>query len=718
MNKSKEEPRIGVFVCRCGSNIGGVVDVTKVVEYAKTQPNVVHAEENFYTCSSEGLSKIKEAIVKHNLNRVVVASCTPRTHEPLFRVTCEEAGLNKYLFEMANIREHCSWAHMHEPEKATESAKEIVRMAIAKARFLEPLKEPEIEITPSGLIIGGGVSGLTAALSLSEQGFQVYVVEKEAEAGGLLRKLHTLFPSGQDASDFIKSIVELVKGRRNITLLTSTVVKEVNGYLGNFEITALQNNQREVRFKVGTIIVATGAVSLEPAGLYGYGQFDKVMTQLEFEQLLNIGLPENLEKVVMIQCAGAREERGITYCSRICCNVALKNALYIKGSNSNTDVYIVYRDLEAYGRGYVDYYQKAQEQGVKFIRYTQERPPNVMKESDGKLKVEIFSPIIGKGIDIKCDLVVLSTPLIQHQAGRDLSPILKVALGTDGFFLEAHPKLRPAEFASEGILLCGTAHGPKDATESMAQALAAASKASIPMAKGTVKTEAVKAVVDKELCVGCGACVAICPYNAIEWLSFGQPRVIEAACMGCGLCAAECPMGAMQLRHFKDNQIVPMVNSLFELERNAVLKKEPSIVCFACRWCAYAAADTAGVMRLQYPCSVRLILVPCSGRVDAIHILTAFARGADGVMVAGCLKDGCHYIDGNIKAERRVNAMKEALDVMGIEGERVEMFFLSAGMPDKFVESVINFTERINKLPKLRSAREREESAPSVSNRF
>jgi heterodisulfide reductase subunit A len=304
--------------------------------------------------------------------------------------------------------------------------------------------------------------------------------------------------------------------------------------------------------------------------------------------------------------------------------------------------------------------------------------------------------------------VVLATPLIQHQAGRDLSPILKVALGSDGFFLEAHPKLRPVEFAPEGLFLCGTAHGPKNVEESMTQALAAASKASIPMAKGKFRTEAVKATVDNELCVGCGACVAICPYNAIEWLSFGQPQVIEAACMGCGLCAAECPMGAMQLKHFKDDQIVPMVNSLFELNRASVLEEEPSIVCFACRWCAYAAADTAGVMRLQYPCSVRLILVPCSGRVDAIHILTAFAKGADGVMIAGCLKEGCHYIDGNIKAEKRVNAMKEALEIRGIGGERVEMFFLSAGMPDKFVESVITFTERINKLPKLRKATQEE----------
>jgi len=704
MSGLKEEPRIGVFVCRCGNNIGGVVDVSGIVEYAKTLPNVVHAEENSYTCSSEGLSRIKEAIVRQSLNRVVVASCTPRTHEPLFRAICEEAGLNRYLLEMANIREHCSWVHIHEPEKATETAKEIVRMAVAKVRFLEPLKEPEIEITPSALIIGAGVSGLTAALSLSEQGFDVYVVEKEAEAGGLLTNFHTLFPSGQDASDFIESIIEAVKGRRNITLLASTVVREVRGYLGNFEVVAQQINQREVRLKVGVMIVATGAVPLESKGLYGYGEFEDVVTQLGFEQLLKGGLPENLEKIVMIQCAGAREEKGVTYCSRICCNVALKNALYVKEKKPDIDIYILYRDIEAYGRGYVDYYQKAQERGVKFIRYTMEKPPSVTEGQNGKPRVEVFSPTIGREIDIKCDLVVLSTSLIQHQAGRDLSQTLKVALGSDNFFLEAHPKLRPVEFAQEGIFLCGTAHGPKDVAESMTQALAAASKASIPMAKGTVKTEAVKAVVDEELCVGCGACVAVCPYSAIEWLSFGQPKVVEASCMGCGLCAAECPMGAMQLRHYRDDQIVPMVDSLFESKRATVLGEEPSVVCFACRWCAYAAADTAGVMRLQYPCSVRLILIPCSGRVDAVHILTAFARGAEGVMVAGCLRDGCHYIDGNIKAERRVDAMKKALEVMGIEGERVEMFFISAGMPDRFVESVISFTDKISKLPRLRRA--------------
>ncbi|MDI6848010.1 MAG: FAD-dependent oxidoreductase, partial [Candidatus Bathyarchaeia archaeon] len=331
METGKEKLRIGVFVCHCGFNIGGVIGVPAVVKYAKTLPNVVCAEEDLYMCSSAGLSLIKECIKKHNLNRVVVASCTPATHEPVFRKACEEAGLNKYLFEMVNIREHSSWVHMHHPKKATEKAKDLIRMAVAKASYLEPQIEPELEIKPLALVIGGGISGMTAAISLARQGFNVHLVEKEAELGGMLRYLYKLQPTGLDASEVLREAVTAVKANSNIHLHTSTFVKEVKGFFGNFDVTLQKKSSNKLeQINVGTIIVATGAEEFKPMGMYGYKENENVMTQLELEQLLKKGGLKESKKVVMIQCVGAREKTGRTYCSRICCMVALNNALFLK----------------------------------------------------------------------------------------------------------------------------------------------------------------------------------------------------------------------------------------------------------------------------------------------------------------------------------------------------------------------------------------------------
>jgi heterodisulfide reductase subunit A len=700
METGKEELRIGVFVCHCGFNIGGVVNVPAVVEYARTLPNVVCAEENLYMCSSAGLSLIKECIKKHNLNRVVVASCTPATHEPVFRKACEDAGLNKYLFEMANIREHCSWVHMRKPREATDKAKDLVRMAAAKASRLEPRTEPELEIKPSALVIGGGIAGMTVAMSLARQGFHIQLVEKEAELGGMLRHLYTLQPTGREASEVLRETVTAVKANSNIHLHTSTLVKEVTGFIGNFDITLQKKDSNELeQIDVGTIIVATGAEEFKPLGMYGYEENENVVTQLELEQLLKRGEPKEPKKVVMIQCVGAREKTGRTYCSRICCMVALNNAMLLKKRYPDVEISILSRDIQTYGE-YEDFYLKARENFINFIRYDPDKPPRVASKPDGRLAVTVYDVNLNAEIELDSDLVVLSTPLVQHDEGRKLSSILKVPLGSDGFFYEAHPKLRPVDFSSEGIYVCGAAHGPKDVTESIAQAYAAASRAGIPMALRKIRAEAVKASVDPEICVGCDACVVSCIFNAIEASPFGQPCIVEANCKGCGVCAAECPMGAMQLIHFKDDQIVAAIEALFNPKRLASSGEsfEPVILCFACKWCSYAAADLAGISRIQYPPNVRILRVPCSGRVDVLHVLKAFLSGADGVIITGCLIGDCHYTDGNVKAKSRVEVMKKSLRALGIDPERLEIGFASSSEGQKFANMMTEFVEKIRGL--------------------
>ena len=556
-----EEPRIGVFICHCGINIGGVVRVPEVVEYAKTLPNVVYATDHLYMCSAGGLQTIKDAIRKHQLNRVVVASCTPRTHEPLFREACEEAGLNKYLFEMANIREHCSWVHMHEPDRATEKAKEIVRMAVAKARLLEPLEDVVVEVKPSALVIGAGPAGMTAALSLANQGFHVYLVERDAEVGGMLRRLSKLYPTNRPASELLERLSKSVMEHKNITLYTSTTVEEVSGFIGNFQVTAKRNGE-ELKLEVGTIIVATGASVYEPVGLYGYGVYDGVVTQLQLEEMLRDGRIGKPNSVVMIQCVGARTPER-PYCSRICCATAIKNAVAIKEDvNPAAKVYVLYRDLQAYGREYEELFRRAQELGVTFINYLEDRPPEVQANPAGGLMVKVYHATLGREFTLPADLVVLSTPLIQHEDAKELSQILKVPLGPDGFFLEAHVKLRPVDFSTDGIYVCGTAHGPKNVAESIAQAHAAAARASIPMASGKVRVEGIVAVVDRGKCVGCGLCVELCRFGA-HVMEGGKSKVIEALCKGCGVCAAACPQRAITMRHFTDQQILAAVEAAF-----------------------------------------------------------------------------------------------------------------------------------------------------------
>ncbi len=561
-DKDLSQPRIGVFVCHCGINIGAYVNVPDAVEYAKQLPNVVHAERNLFTCSEEGISAIKRGIKDYNLNRVLVASCTPRTHEPLFRAACEEAGLNKYLFEFVNIRDQCSWVHMHEPEKATEKAKDLIRMGVAKARLLQPLEEVEMKVTPAALVIGGGIVGMEAALNLANQGFSVHLVEKEPELGGLLRSINKLFPINEEAAKLIKPLVEQVGNHPKITTHISSKVEQVTGFIGNFDVT-LNQKGREEQFAVGTIIVAVGAEPLKPIGQYGYGKMPNVLTQLELEERMKKG--ESLgQNVVMINCVGARVPDR-TYCSRICCMTAIKNAFLIKESNPKARVWILHRDLMTYGVDFETYYRKAMELGVRFIRYSLEKPPEVI--GDKKVsKIKVYHELWRNEIELPCDMLALTTPLVPAGDNQNISKMLKVSLDEFGFLLEAHLKLRPVEFAMDGVYICGSARWPTDVAEGISQAYAAASKAAGPLRTGYVKAEAINAVVNQDECSGCGVCEVLCPFQAIELQPRDDKRVShvnEALCKGCGTCGAACPSEAIAMHHFTDAQILAQVEALF-----------------------------------------------------------------------------------------------------------------------------------------------------------
>ncbi|TET79462.1 MAG: CoB--CoM heterodisulfide reductase iron-sulfur subunit A family protein, partial [Candidatus Cloacimonadota bacterium] len=582
---SGQEPRIGAFICHCGINIGGFVDVPSVVEYVKTLPNVVYAEDNLFTCSEDTQRKIKEAIKEHNLNRVVVASCTPRTHEPLFQETIREAGLNPHLFEMANIRDQCSWIHMKEPEEATIKAKDLVRMAVAKARLIEPLPSFPLDVTQKGLIIGGGLAGMVAAIGIANQGYEVYLIEREKELGGnLLNIFYTL--EGNDVQAYLKKIIEQIKRNPLINIYTNTNIEKVEGFVGNYktEIRSQKSEDRREKreekkqdsetktLEHGVIIVATGGNEYHPTE-YLYGKHDRVITQTELEKRLSVGAYSNTplqvpDSVVMIQCVGSRDDTH-PYCSRVCCSQAIKNALKLKEINPDVNIYILYRDVRTYGFK-EDYYRKAREMGITFIQYDEYNKPEVIPQGEN-LKVSLKDPLLNYQLILDADLLVLSLGIVPQSDCEDIAEMLKVPLNDDNFFLEAHVKLRPVDFATEGIFLAGLSHSPKSIDETIAQANAAVSRACTIISKDKYLAEPTIAVVNEDLCSGCGTCESICSYEAIEivgvlvgWVEKRKAHVKEAVCKGCGACAATCPSGAIEQKGFKSEQLLEMIDAALE----------------------------------------------------------------------------------------------------------------------------------------------------------
>jgi heterodisulfide reductase subunit A len=557
------KPRVGVFVCHCGINIASVVDVEKVADSIGKGENVVHSTDVMYACSNTNLSEIKEAIEEHDLNRVVVASCTPRMHEPTFRSTCQEVGLNPYLFQMANIREHCSWVHSKEPEVATKKAEELVKMAVAKAKLLTPEKKGKMEIKSKVLVIGGGVSGLTAALESSRQGFATIIVEKENRLGGYYNEVYSLTPEGEGSNVLLEPLVGAVQSDPDIKVRLNSTLTEIEGFTGNFTAT-IQGPDGEENVNIGSVIVATGSMEKKPES-YFYGENPRVLTQNDLEQKL-LGGSKTFGTTVMIQCVEARDE-NYTSCSRTCCIDAIKNAITLKKLDPNNRVIILYKDLMAFGM-YEDLYRDSQiNYGVEYMRYSAPKP----SVEDGKdfLKVHIFDPLVGRDIEIQADHLILSTPQIPSQGTEDLQKVLRVPLNNLGFFLEAHMKLRPLDFTSDGIFLCGNCHSPKELPLASAQALGAASRACSLLSKGFIETEATTSIVNEELCIGCGRCVAVCPFTAITLVENdeGEPRssINTAMCKGCGLCASVCPNNAITPRFFSTEQILAMIDAALEV---------------------------------------------------------------------------------------------------------------------------------------------------------
>jgi heterodisulfide reductase subunit A len=769
--ESPEEIRIGVYVCHCGLNIAGSVDCEDVAKFVATLPHVVLAKDNLYTCSDQGQDLIKKDIKENRLNRVVVASCSPRLHEPTFRKACEEAGVNKYLFEMANIREHCSWVHLYDRKAATEKAKDLVKMAVAKAALLQSAEEIEVPIIRKALVIGGGVAGIQASLDLADTGYKVYLVEKEPSIGGRMAQIDKTFPTMDCSICILAPKMSDAGHHPNIELLTNSEVTEVKGYIGNFRAKVLKKPRyvtkdcsacgdcskvcpitapnefdvglatrhgiytpfaqavpstyivdmsiclnkdgvivcdkcmkecerqainfemkpETVELDVGTIIVAIGADVFDPSTLphYGYGKYPNVITSLEFERLINAGGPSGgrllrpsdkqiPKRVAFIQCVGSRSDRNERlYCSNVCCMNTIKDALLIREHWPETQIYVFYVDIRAFGKGFEDLYNRARKEGVIFIRglpaeiLEDRKTRNLWLVGENTLQKELYK--------VNVDMAILSIGLEPRKDSELIQRLLTLSRTQDGFFMEAHPKLRPVDAATGGIFFAGCAESPKDIKDSVTQASAAAARSGILMAQGKVTVEAITPIFDAEKCQACGLCTKVCPYNALTLnKDLKRVEVIEAACGGCGTCAAECPFDALTQSHFTDEQIFAQVDAITEHDA------DKKVVAFCCNWCSYAGADFAGVSRMQYPPNVRIIRTMCSGRVAPKFVERAFAKGAAAVLVSGCHLGDCHYINANYQTLKRVERLWKKMEQSGLNKDRLQLLWCSAAEGEKF----------------------------------
>ena len=797
-----EEPRIGVFICHCGLNIAGTLDITQLVEYAKTLPNVVYVKENRYTCADPGQNEIKKGILEHKLNRAIVAACSPRMHEPTFRKCVQEVGLNPFLFEMANIREFCSWCHPSKKADATEKAKEIIKMAVAKSRLLKPLDTFEVSVTNKAMVIGGGIAGINSALDMANMGFKVYLVERDESIGGRMAQLDKTFPT-LDCSICIEGpkMVEVARNK-NIEIISFAEVTNVDGYVGNFKVRIhkkpryviqknctgcgecmdacpveypnkwemnlgtrkavsvpfpqavplvytidkdhciecykcvdacgarqaidMEQKPEDIEVEVGTITVATGYDMYDPSDdpRYGYGKFANVITALEAERLINAAGPtgghvirasdgKTPRRVAFIQCVGSRDVNKYEYCTGFCCMYAIKEAILIKEHEPETEIYILYIDMRTPFKGFEDFYRRARDLGITFIRG---KPSEIVEDSNSQnLTIRTVDADLNAPIEVDADLVILCNAAIPSAGTDDLSRILHVTRGSDGFFLESHAKLKPIDTPVDGIFLAGACQGPKDIPYSVCQGSGTAGRAATILSKQKWEIEPIVAIVDPAKCrntkAKCGVCVTACPYTAPS-APEGKPAVINPAmCHGCGTCVAECPSDAITQMHFTDEQILSQVRNALEVN------PEKKIIGFLCNWCSYAGADLAGTSRFEYPPTIRAIRVMCSGRVDRDFVLEALRLGAGMVLVGAChLPNDCHYISGNWKMKTRIEALQGMLQKLGMSPERLRIAYVSAAEGLIFSNLIKEMTRQMEDLGHDKIKAENTKLRPVITN--
>jgi heterodisulfide reductase subunit A len=771
-----EDLRIGLYICHCGLNIAGVVNPETLVSQTQNLPDVAVCRHHLYTCSEAGQKEIQKDIEYFGINRVVIAACSPKLHELTFRRLLIESGLNPYLLEIVNIREHCTWVHTGEPEEALAKALELIRMGLAKVRLTQPLADRQVPVTRQALVIGGGPAGLRAALDIADAGYPVTLVEREPVLGGMANRIHRTFPHGQTALSLINPLMAAAALHPDIQVLTASEVTEVTGHLGNFQVTvreqvpsvndscdlcglcalacplevpderqaglitraaihlpsptafpgryaidfahcdrcgqcvpacpqgAIDLNPQEIehRLSVGAMVVATGFQPFDPAGsrYEPWATLPQVITTVALERLLApdgptqgrvlvAGNESEPQDIAFIMCAGSRETDGNRSCSRICCPTALKQALELKARLPEARIRIYYRDIRTVKKDWEALYNAAREAGILFLRGSVE---DVRADDAGKVRLTAYNELFQSPSQDLVDLAVLAVGLTPGN-GAALREILKLPVGPDGFFLEAHPKLKPLETVMDGIYLAGACQGPKDMAESLTQASGAAAKVLALFAHDAITLPGLIAEVDEELCTGCGVCAQECPFQAIELVgpeNEQKAQVITAACKGCGVCAGACPSGAITSLGFTDDMLLAQIDEALAQD------PEHKVLAFCCHWCSYAGADFAGVSRLQYPPSVRIIRTMCTGRVHPKLILHAFERGAGQVLVSGCHPPGdCHYISGNLRAEDRVEKLKTKLEKKGIDPDRLRLAWVSATEGRVFQKVVREMAEKL-----------------------
>jgi heterodisulfide reductase subunit A len=776
--------RIGIFVCHCGFNIGGVIDVPAVLAHfsdTTTYPDVSSVDHE-YLCSDAGLIHLKKMITENQLDRVVIAACTLKLHGELFRKACEDAGINRFLVEFANIREQNAWVHAREPRQATQKAIDQIDMALAKVRLASPLVMDTSPVTQATLVIGGGVAGIKAALAVADAGFKTYLVEREPSIGGHMALFDKTFPTLDCSICVLGPEMVHVKEHPNIVLLTYSDVEEVSGHVGNFSVRvrkkarhvdeskcvgcfddccgpcpvsiddaffprkaiyvpfpqavplipvidedacihckacelgckreAIKYEQVDelLTIEVGAIIAATGYEPFDSAlkPEFSYGTNPNVISGLEMERLLNpdgptkgklvcpgTGLPP--KSIAFVLCVGARDDKvGNPWCARACCNFSVKQAVQAADRLEGASITIYYTDLRATGKGCEEFLNRSR--SAYGIRYTRGRVSRIRPADVGNtLIVEAEDTLVQRLVEQEVDLVVLATAMVPPRDEAAMAKVLNISLGSDGYFLEDHLKMRPSQSTVRGIYLAGVAQGPKDIPESIASAESAASKAIALMAKGIIDLDPRKVQYDQDKCTKCKLCTEVCNFNA---LAFHGDRVVISVpdCTGCGACQAACPSGALSIPGFTRDEVLVQLDAILD-QKSA----SPLIVAFLCNWCSYAGADLAGTAKLQYPAGVRTIHVMCSSMVDPLYIFTAFAKGADGVLVAGCHEQDCHYNTGFMKTRAREESIRQILERMHVDQDRFRVASISAGEGARYQEIITTFIDWLKRNPRTQN---------------